>query len=58
LKTDQKPGDFHENRPVEFDFFFLQNFEIKNYKKTRVDFKIFGENGIKKFEETNAANIG
>jgi hypothetical protein len=48
MKTDKISGDrfcrFNENRSVKFEFVEnLGNFEIKNSKKTRVYFKIFGQ---------------
>jgi hypothetical protein len=50
VKTD---GDrfyrFIENRLVKFEILKkIKSFEIKNSKKTRVHFKIFGENQIQK----------
>ncbi len=43
-----------ENRLVRFDEIFenLGNFEIKISKKTRVYFKIFGQNRIQKIKVT------
>jgi hypothetical protein len=58
----EKLDDFRENvsinQPVKFVFFKnFKIFEIKNSKKTRVDFKIFGENIIQKFEVTHPTKI-
>jgi hypothetical protein len=36
----------------------IKKFEIKNSKKTRADFKIFGENIIQKFEVTHPTKFG
>jgi hypothetical protein len=50
---------FSVNRPVKFEIFKnLKTFEIKNYKKTRVYFKIFGQNRIQKHEVTHPTKFG
>jgi hypothetical protein len=61
----QKPAGFHENRwgpvlpvyqkPVGQIWNFLK---IKKSKKTRVHFKIFGQNRIKKFKVTRPTKFG
>jgi hypothetical protein len=61
-KTGQTSPDqfqrFSVNWPVQIEFFNnLKNFEIKNSKKTRVHFKIFGRNGIQKIKLTRSVKF-
>jgi hypothetical protein len=52
------PDRFSVNWPVQIEFFNnLKNFEIKDSKKTRVHFKIFGQNGIQKIKLTRSVKF-
>jgi hypothetical protein len=53
-----KPVQFSVNRPVKFEFFKnLKTFEIKNSKKTRVDFKICGQKQYLKIWSNKSCKI-
>jgi hypothetical protein len=50
---------FLVNRSVNLKFLNkMKNFEIKKSKKTRADFKIFGQTRIRNFKVTEATKFG